>query len=446
MTEVVSTHAGGKQLQQSYLSTNIQFTYKTNPDEVIPTYKHDYKLHCQKKEEPICEPIPAKVEHKDLRYLNELQTETMVSYKAHLNIKRFPQTPRWTTLNTNFKMPTSAGEDAFVTTNNAFRCQEYHPPQPHRASSGPSVLQKLGHVEKLPPSTHQESYTPPKGSTKQTTLAPDPRISAITGDGLPRSYETQYNKTFKETPFTKAPPVVKHSSAVVIGDKERIVERQTTHSASFTRPSVFSPSEIKLQPKFSLGHTSTPSWSCTSSETFSHHKPDPVVLVHKDENFSSVPKGDLDPGRVQKRMSSTTNHCSFTNMKPLQRPGTDPGLITKSNVHFSPASLYGSYFCTSNKEAFNTKQDTQPPKPATFPPSYILTGPEYGPNLTTVQTDYYPLPSCKVPPSRSLQTTNIKFPVSDQLYSTTHKVEYTPKSTTTPHCAKSQLICNFNIQ
>lgn len=322
------------------------------------------------------------------------------------------------------------------------------PPPKH--DRGASSLQKVQHVEKTPTSTHQDSYTPPDRSsvTKCTSLCPDPRIPTIKGDGLPRSYETHYNSTFQGIPVREAVTVKKHSSSVVTGDKERIVERQTTHAASFTKPGVYSPPVPKELPKFNLGHTSTNTWLCTSKETFCAHKTDPVVHVKKYKNFSSVPEGDMDPTRARERTSHTTSRISYTNMKPRKRPESDTGLTTKSNVHFSPARLHASYYTSSNKEDYRyiKKEDAERPRPANFLPSHILSGPENGPNLTIAQTDFIPLASCKTTPSLSQQTTNIKFPVADQLYSTTHSEDYTAKSTTVLRPAKNQLTSNFVMQ
>lgn len=441
--------------ERPFLPTNIPFWQKNDPDVTIPIYKLDNRAVCAEKAVPVSKPTPARILPQDLSHIGKTHTETMVSYQAHLPQPRFPHISRWTKLSTNFKMPISShGDEAFVTSNSVFQPQRsehqgLQQPRP-KASPGGSSLQRPGRAEKLPLSTQQESYTPPSSSVdRPSALGPDPSIPTTKGDRCLHSYESHYKCMFDPKPLTQDQTVVKgrYVSAVSLGDKEKICERQTTHSASFPRPKVYSSPVLKQTPHFHLGHSSTQSWSCTSREAFCPHTAaEPVMHVRRNGNQSCVPKGDMDPQRVQERMSQTISSTSYATMKPVKRPETDAGLMTRSNVCFSPASLQSSYYSTTNTEHYSDRGQVERPRPAHHVPSGILSGPDQGPNLTVTQADFLPLPVNKAELSSSQYMTSIRFPVAAQLYTTTNNEAYTPKSTTNPPPAQSHFSSHILIQ
>ncbi|XP_055077544.1 uncharacterized protein LOC129456223 [Periophthalmus magnuspinnatus] len=431
--------------QQSLLTTNISLGHKIAPGENIPTYKRDYTAFSIRKTDPVRVPAPAPVTHGDARFIREQTTESMASYTPH-PLNRRPPISRWTKLGTSFKMPTSSEEDAFVTAQSAYGPHGAVQVERARRDRGGAFLRRLGAGQRLPRSTHQESYTAPDGSSvnRRTALGPDRTVPALKGDGQRRSYETHHQATFDPKPLIDAAPVAKnlHLSNVSLGDKDEVKERQTTHSASFERPKAQSPPVLKQRPlQLRLGHTSSPLWSTTSSDTYRPLCADPVVHVTKNKNFSSLLKEDRDPDRDGERLSYTITSSSYTKVKTATRPEPEPALMTKSNVHFGPANLQSSYYSTTASEEYGAKDGGGArPRPAPYPPANILTGPDHGPALTTAQDDFVSLPLTRAEPSsQSQQTTHIRLPVEAALYSTTHRETYTPKHTQPPRPSENQL-------
>nr|XP_019953890.1 PREDICTED: uncharacterized protein LOC109636561 [Paralichthys olivaceus] len=285
-------------------------------------------------------------------------------------------------------------------------------------------------MEELPESTNRSTFTPHhsppivKATAKHLEGFP-----TIKGDERHCNFVSHYKDTFQGAWSRAAQPVDKHSSSVIMGDPVKIVERETTHSASFSRPTACRPGVVKESVKLHLGNFSKTSWSSTSKEAYCYHKLGaPVVLTRKNKNSSSLPRGDTDTIRNRERMSVTTNRVSFTDPPPAERlvyvPGSD--LMTKSNVQFSPALTSGLYYTTTAKHHYG-KKEGEPARPAIQLHSNILSGPEPVPTLSTTQADFLPLRACKQTPCLSLQQSNIRFPLAGPRFSTTHSEDYTSK-------------------
>ncbi|XP_044217720.1 uncharacterized protein LOC122989106 isoform X1 [Thunnus albacares] len=419
-----------------------------NPKPFSTSFQEDFQPVFSKKVDPVSEPIPADVDHKDLRHNKEYLTEVKASYQRH-PLPQITRAPCRTRFCTNFKMQTDPGEiDYLTTTSQKFRPQPFQPPP---TSIRPSLaIKKIQQVEKLPESIQKASFPPQHGSPliKATVKHLAEGFPTIKGDGRHRSFVSQYNNTFQGAWSRPAQPVEKHSS-VSIGDPEKIRERETTHAASFSRPAVCRPPVVKERLKLNLGNFSNDPWSSTARETFCYHKlEDPVVLTRRNRNFSSVPKGDTDMGRNKERMSVTTNRNSFSNLNNTELsvhvPGND--LITKSHVQFSPPRLSGLYYTTTTTEDYS-KRDGERAKPATQLPSHILRGPaEHGVNLSTTGADFLPMKTRKQTPCLSQQRGHIKFPLAHQHFSTTHKEHYTAKPLILQHPGCSQFLTHFVIQ
>ncbi|CAB1420341.1 unnamed protein product [Pleuronectes platessa] len=202
------------------------------------------------------------------------------------------------------------------------------------------------------------------------------------GDECHRSFVSHYNDTFQGAWSRAAQPVDQHSSSVIIGDPVKTVERETTHSASFSRPTACRPRVVKERLKINLGNFSK----------------NPLVLY-----FQRNPTPPQPPVYVH---------------------GSD--LMTKSNVEFSPAPTSGLYYTTTAKHHFGRKE-VEPARPAIQFRSNILTGPEPVPNLSTTQADSLPLRACKQTPCLLLQQSHIRFPLAEPHFSTTHGEDYTIK-------------------
>ncbi len=160
MTAVVKTLIQAR--PEFLLSTNIPFLDRNNPDAFSTRFKEDFQPFYSKKAEPVSQPAPAQVDHKDLRHIKEYLTEAMVSYHPH-PLSQMTRTPRWPTLCTNFKMQADPREVAFLTTQSEkFRPEPFQPPPtPIRQTE---AIKKIQQVEKLPESTNKASFAPHRGS------------------------------------------------------------------------------------------------------------------------------------------------------------------------------------------------------------------------------------------------------------------------------------------
>lgn len=163
MTAVVKTLIPARlEGKDALLSTHIPFLDRNNPKAFISSFQEDFQPLSSKKVDPVSQPTPAQVDHKDLRHIKEYLTEAMVSYQRP-PLPQITRTPSWTRLYTNFKMQTDPGEVDFLTTQSQKFC-----PQPLQApptSIRPSLaIKKIQHMEKLPESIQKASFPAHHGS------------------------------------------------------------------------------------------------------------------------------------------------------------------------------------------------------------------------------------------------------------------------------------------
>lgn len=159
MSAVVKTLIQGRPVGKDFfLSSNIPFLDRDRPDAFSTRFQEEYRPFTSKKAEPFSPPTAAQVDHKDLRHIKEYRTDAKESYHAH-KMPQITRIPAWTMLQTNFKMQTDPGEEAFLTTQSQQFCHQpfQPPPSPIRQIETPKAIQ---HAEKLPESTNQASYTP----------------------------------------------------------------------------------------------------------------------------------------------------------------------------------------------------------------------------------------------------------------------------------------------
>eukprot|EP00064_Thunnus_orientalis_P007831 superscaffoldBa00000892_g7853 len=133
-----------------------------NPKPFSTSFQEDFQPVFSKKVDPVSEPIPADVDHKDLRHNKEYLTEVKASYQRH-PLPQIARAPCRTRFYTNFKMQTDPGEiDYLTTTSQKFRPQPFQPPP---TSIRPSLaIKKIQQVEKLPESIQKASFPPQHGS------------------------------------------------------------------------------------------------------------------------------------------------------------------------------------------------------------------------------------------------------------------------------------------
>ncbi|XP_029001813.1 uncharacterized protein LOC114853070 isoform X2 [Betta splendens] len=413
---------------KSVLSTNILFLDGNNPDDFSTCFQEDFQHFSCKKVKPFCPSFPARVDHKDVRHINEKLTEAMDSYRHH-PLPMMTRVPRWAMLHTNIKMEADPTEAGFLTTQSQAFCPK--PSQPPTTRFRPSQSFKVQQVEPLPESTNKSSFPPHQSSAVVKVAAKHlEALSTIKGDNHYCTFVSQYNDTFQGAWSRATQPVAKHFSSVSLGDPVKIVDRESTYTTSFSRPTVcrYKPPLVKEHFKLSLGNFSETSWSSTSKETFIYHKPDPVAVTRRNPNFSSLPKGDIDPSHNRERMSVTTNKVSFSDLNHKEHPVFAPGpsLMTKSHVNLSSPRLSGLYYTTTAKEHYS-KKGGERATPATQLPSNILSGPEHEPSLSTTKADFVPLKTCKGKPLLLQRKSNVRFPLVEQEFSTTHGEHYKAK-------------------
>ncbi|CAM9181477.1 unnamed protein product, partial [Lampetra planeri] len=205
------------------------------------------------------------------------------------------------------------------------------------------------------------------------------RVLIVKGDRCPQSSRSQNNSNFRGVWNRSALPTEKNSSSVAVGNPTRTGERETTHAASGSRPTICSPPQVKEHMNVRLGHFCKDQWSSTSKETFCYHKPGEKSSStdKRNRNFSSVPTGDMNNGRNKERMSVTTNRIFFSNLNPMEVPVFVSGakLMTKSHVQFSPAHQSDLCYTTTASEHFSKKEGARP-RPVLQLPSKILSGPD----------------------------------------------------------------------
>ncbi|XP_072244886.1 uncharacterized protein [Leuresthes tenuis] len=429
MSAVVKTLTAAHPIGKDPLQSNIPFLDRNYPDAYTTHYQANFQRLYTQRAKCYRSSIPAQMDHKDPRQIEDFLTEAMVSYQHH-PLPHITRIPRWAKLATNFKIQTDPQEVVdFTTEAQKLRPHAFQPPStPCRPKLG---IKKIEQVEKLPESTNHATFIPHHCSSlvKATVKHKDKNLPSLRGDESHHNFVSHYYDAFQGAWGDGARPVERHTSSVRMGDPMKIVERKTTHAMSFNQPTVCRPPEVKDHLKLSRGNFYKDLWSSTSKEAFCCHKIDPVVLIKRNQNISSMPKGDTDKRRNTERMSVTTNRLFSSydlnhTHHPVRLPETN--LITKSHVQFSPPTLSGQYYTTTAREHYCMK-DIHRVRPVKQLQSNIMSGPEYGLNVSTTMTDFLPLKSSKQTPCSSQHTSNLRFPLDKQHFSTTSSEVYTVK-------------------
>ncbi|TRY90289.1 hypothetical protein DNTS_034164, partial [Danionella cerebrum] len=184
----------------------------------------------------------------------------------------------------------------------------------------PRTSGRTSFTGKLPEPTYRTTYTPHE-------VSPVLRVkeSAKTGVGLSLNQEKKnlFSSATQEayqrrrpTPSAPLESVEKKHvqySSVVLGDREKITDTQTSYSSSFrshgNAKECLLPSIKKNQP-FNLREMSQDQWVTSSKVEFRPVKPEaPVLLERRHRNVSNILKVDIPKDRQEK--VSTTNHCFF---------------------------------------------------------------------------------------------------------------------------------------
>ncbi|NXT03053.1 TEX45 protein, partial [Jacana jacana] len=172
-------------------------------------------------------------------------------------------------------------------------------------------------------------------------------------------YDTSYQAQFKGEWSPPAKPREKYASCIKFGDPRSsgsFSEQKHTYSAPEKRTHRAYNKELAAsqihRTNLQLGDGCT-RFSTWTSELFPVHDPDPVTIVHRNKNASSIPKGDEDPERNQALI--TTTQLSYPE-KDRWNLAPKPDLLKhRSNVCLGDEHLGSSFFSTTQQA------DYQPP-------------------------------------------------------------------------------------
>uniref|UniRef100_A0A672R9T4 Si:dkey-13m1.5 n=1 Tax=Sinocyclocheilus grahami TaxID=75366 RepID=A0A672R9T4_SINGR len=197
-------------------------------------------------------------------------------------------------------------------------------------------------------------------------------------DRFRSSYHEQFQYRWYPCPQSAEKQQIQYPS-VVMGDREKTVDKQTTYFTSFGQSGDHSSTEFKecLLPKINksrpinLREVPEDKWTTNSSEEFRAHKCGPIHLERRCPTLSCVFKGETLTGEQQRL--STTNQCFFPKINRSQFPVHVDGasIRTLSSIEFGRPDLVGSFYSTATQEQFPPKEVVHP-KPPVYPPSHVL--------------------------------------------------------------------------
>ncbi|KAL1269317.1 hypothetical protein QQF64_031606 [Cirrhinus molitorella] len=299
---------------------------------------------------------------------------------------------------TNFKMNSGDRSGDFVTTHSDFKSL----PVSRAKLVRPITKVRIGVPEgKYPESTYRSNYTKHEVSPK---LPAKESGSAGVGSSLRQEKKNRYGSSYEEQfLYSWCPPLPPlesiekarqcwqrvQYSAVPMGDRKNIRDKQTTYSSSFGQSGDHSPESLlckrkKPQP-FKLRELCNDEWITVSSEEFPSHKCSPVYLERRCPTLSSVLIGETLKGNQERPL--TTNQFFFSEF-PVYVDGSS--IRTFSNVIFGRPDLAGKYYSTTSQEQFASKEVLRP-KTSVYPSSHMLFEQEPDRMITTMQKDFVPL-------------------------------------------------------
>ncbi|TRY89440.1 hypothetical protein DNTS_027847 [Danionella cerebrum] len=300
----------------------------------------------------------------------------------------------------------------------------------------PRTSVRTSFTGKLPEPTYRTTYTPHE-------VSPVLRVkeSAKTGVGLSLNQEKKnlFSSATQEayqrrrpTPSAPLESVEKKHvqySSVVLGDREKITDTQTSYSSSFrshgNAKECLLPSIKKNQP-FNLREMSEDQWVTSSKVEFRPVKPEaPVLLERRHRNASNILKVDIPKDRQEK--VSTTNHCFFPEVTRPEFPVhvDGPSIRTKSRVYFGkPGAFYG----TTAQDHFSVKEGVCA-KPTSHPPQPYASGARARANAH-IHTKTLCVPErrkTRADSERASADSHIRFREAKPDFSTTHGEMFVPK-------------------
>ncbi|TRY89389.1 hypothetical protein DNTS_024127, partial [Danionella cerebrum] len=283
-----------------------------------------------------------------------------------------PKGVRFSLHSTNFKLQDHHRGATETTHSSEFKS----PPMSRAQILRPRTSVRTSFTGKLPEPTYRTTYTP-------HDVSPVLRVkeSAKTGVGLSLTQEKknlfssasqeayQHRRPVPSAPLGSIEKQHVRCSSVLLGDREKIMDTQTSYSSSFKShgyaKECLLPSIKKNQP-LNLREMSNDQWMTSSKAEFRPLKPEaPVLLERRHRNASSILKVNGPKDRQEK--PATTNHYFGARPEfPVHVDG--PGTRTKSRVYFGKPEV----FCrTTAQDHFPVKEGVSI-KPTSHPPSRML--------------------------------------------------------------------------
>ncbi|XP_015741935.1 testis-expressed protein 45 [Coturnix japonica] len=249
-----------------------------------------------------------------------------------------------------------------TTMRDSFPCHAASPTQPAIPKAQETRDRVIcGDREKirLPPSVHTTSYPAhdvhPAARAHPSYKGCDPIIKE---DGQP-SYHTSHQMQFKGEHSPPAKLSEKHKSRIIFGDPRSsgsVSEQKYAYTAPAKREHRFYDKERAV---FQIHHTNVQQgdgrtrFSTTVSEHFPVHNAEPVDIVRRNKNTSSILKSEEDLERITTTRSSypETGRWNFSPKPDLQKH--------RSNVCLGDDRSGSSFFSTTQHSDYQTPHQPQ---------------------------------------------------------------------------------------
>ncbi|XP_077989425.1 stabilizer of axonemal microtubules 5-like [Glandiceps talaboti] len=405
-------------------------------------------------------PAPAEVMHRDQFKTMDDVSETHISFHD----KGYGRVPMCNSLTTtNFKMDADKRIDSFRTTQSLYYARKPISKVQPKDSPMKSYIPN-GDPEKAaaPVSDYRDKFTGHDTNVVIIDRAPCMHTGGpptIKGDGRTHTFTTSSSDEFygKYLPVKFIHPDTSGSS-IPQGDKEKVINHETTQKLSYPQPAA---SERVLYDKtnahqkvqgtnFKLGAAKKyDRYVSTARDSYDPKIREYCGLAEKpDMGVSSFPEGDLNPDRVLQRISTTTSNVYHKGPPRDYRnfivSGADKR--TASNVTFGEPKLSGTFYSTTEKDAFPPvsvplERATSHHYSSDVPMDYY--GNEVHHSTTwmdfPVHRSVYPVKLTKERESE-IRDSHLSPPLHDvRFFETEHLTSYTPKSADRYHYDSGKL-------
>lgn len=402
-------------------------------------------------------PKPAEIFQKDDRYFNIKASETRKEYEYRFLEKPAIISDADKLRGTNFKMDRDKRFNSFQTTHNA----EFPPKEMSQYTSAVPTNDKMksyipqGDRDKAPEpvSDYKDRFRGIDATLHKPKVAINMHLSSaptIQGDNRQHQFSTTHNDVYRGVTLPRInafqAPV---GTNIPQGDRNKEVILQTVQQASFQEH------DLSLLNRYNRGQVMGKLQSTNFNQrddrcnnyisTFKDSYRPVEGQTEKFEpgrhrNHSDFPTGDENDCRNAVRANMTTNRFYHGNPPPTKRPNIVYGANkrTKSNVWFGEPEHVTHFYDTTMNDNFPAYNVQHVPLKhggnyeSNIPTDYYKDGDL---DFTTYRTDFMNPDQgklqCNPAAIENLKETHIRPPQGDQRwFSTEHKEQYTPKSST----------------